>query len=107
LLVALPSPRVGVSTHGPTLLTGLHEENNAQEELCTWQLIPDTAKEKPQEGVVIAVGPGRFDDGVRVPMDVKVGDVVLYSKYGGTEIKHGGDDLLVLSARDILAVIEK
>ena len=68
---------------------------------------PVTAKEKPQEGTVIAVGPGRFDDGVRVPMDVKVGDVVLYSKYGGTEIKHGGEDLLVLSALDILAVIEK
>jgi chaperonin GroES len=70
-------------------------------------VIPDTAKEKPQEGTVIAVGPGRFDDGVRVPMDVKVGDVILYSKYGGTEIKHGGDEFIVLSARDILAVIEK
>ena len=70
-------------------------------------VIPDTAKEKPQEGTVIAVGPGRFDDGVRVPMDVKVGDVVLYSKYGGTEVKVGADDLLVLSARDILAIVEK
>jgi chaperonin GroES len=70
-------------------------------------VIPDTAKEKPQEGTVIAVGPGRFDDGVRVPMDVKVGDVVLYSKYGGTEVKSGSDELLVLSARDILAIVEK
>ena len=78
-----------------------------QEQMRGGLYIPDTAKEKPQEGTVIAVGPGRFDDGVRVPMDVKVGDVVLYSKYGGTEIKHGGEDLLVLSARDILAVIEK
>ena len=69
--------------------------------------IPDTAKEKPQEGTVVAVGPGRFDDGVRVPMDVKVGDVVLYSKYGGTEVKYNAEEYLVLSARDILAVIEK
>jgi chaperonin GroES len=81
--------------------------NEAETTTASGLVIPDTAKEKPQEGTVIAVGPGRFDDGVRVPMDVKVGDVVLYSKYGGTEIQHGGDDLLVLSARDILAVIEK
>lgn len=70
-------------------------------------VIPDTAKEKPQQGTVVAVGPGRFDNGTRVPMDVKVGDVVLYSLYGGTQIKDGGDDLLVLSARDILAIVEK
>ncbi|MBM3719114.1 MAG: co-chaperone GroES [Actinobacteria bacterium] len=70
-------------------------------------VIPDTAKEKPQEGKVVAVGPGRFDDGVRVPMDVKEGDVVLYSKYGGTEVKSGGEEFLVLSARDILAIITK
>ncbi len=69
-------------------------------------IIPDTAKEKPQEGEVVAVGPGRIDDnGNRVPLDVKVGDKVIYSKYGGTEVKFGGDDLLVLSARDVLAVI--
>jgi chaperonin GroES len=61
-------------------------------------VIPDTAKEKPQEGTVVAVGPGRFDDGVRVPMDVKVGDVVLYSKYGGTEVKYNNEEYLVLSA---------
>jgi chaperonin GroES len=70
-------------------------------------VIPDTAKEKPQEGKVVAVGPGRFDDGDRVPMDVKEGDVVLYSKYGGTEVKFGGEEYLVLSARDILAIINK
>ncbi|MFP5220567.1 MAG: co-chaperone GroES [Actinomycetes bacterium] len=69
-------------------------------------VIPDTAKEKPQEGTVLAVGPGRFEDGQRVPLDVKVGDKVLYSKYGGTEVKHGGEEYLVLSARDVLAVIE-
>ena len=71
-------------------------------------VIPDTAKEKPQEGTVLAVGPGRVDDnGNRVPLDVSVGDVVLYSKYGGTEVRYGGDDYLVLSARDVLAIIEK
>ena len=81
--------------------------NEAEQKTASGLVIPDTAKEKPQEGTVIAVGPGRFDDGVRVPMDVKVGDVVLYSKYGGTEVKVGADDLLVLSARDILAIVEK
>ena len=72
-------------------------------------VIPDTAKEKPQEGEVLAVGPGRFDDAgaKRVPMDVKVGDVVLYSMYGGTEVKYHGEEYLVLSARDVLAIIEK
>jgi len=71
-------------------------------------VIPDTAKEKPQEGKVLAVGPGRVDDkGVRVPMDVKVGDVVIYSKYGGTEVKYNGEEYLLLNARDLLAVVEK
>ena len=69
-------------------------------------VLPDTAKEKPQEGTVLAVGPGRFEDGNRVPLDVKVGDKVLYSKYGGTEVKYAGEEYLVLSARDVLAVIE-
>jgi len=69
-------------------------------------VIPDTAKEKPQEGTVLAVGPGRFEDGNRVPLDVQVGDKVLYSKYGGTEVKYGGEEYLVLSARDVLAVLE-
>ncbi|MBD8080475.1 co-chaperone GroES [Cellulosimicrobium arenosum] len=69
-------------------------------------VIPDTAKEKPQEGEVLAVGPGRIDDnGNRVPLDVTVGDKVIYSKYGGTEVKYAGEDYLVLSARDILAVV--
>jgi chaperonin GroES len=69
-------------------------------------VIPDTAKEKPQEGTVLAVGPGRFEDGNRVPLDVQVGDKVLYSKYGGTEVKYAGEEYLVLSARDVLAVIQ-
>ncbi|MBM9433724.1 co-chaperone GroES [Flaviflexus equikiangi] len=71
-------------------------------------VIPDTAKEKPQEGKVVAVGPGRVDDkGTRIPVDVAVGDVVIYSKYGGTEVKYGGEEFLILSARDVLAVVEK
>ncbi len=68
-------------------------------------VIPDTAKEKPQLGDVLSVGPGEFQDGDRIPMDVKKGDVVVYSKYGGTEIKFEGQDYLILSARDVLAVI--
>ena len=72
-------------------------------------VIPDTAKEKPQEGEVVAAGPGRWnDDGSgRVALDVKVGDTVIYSKYGGTEVKVDGEDYLVLSARDVLAVLKK
>jgi chaperonin GroES len=70
-------------------------------------VIPDTAKEKPQEGEVIAVGPGRFEDGARVPLDVKPGDTVIYSKYGGTEVKVGGEDYLILSGRDVLAIVNK
>jgi len=70
--------------------------------------IPDTAKEKPQEGEVLAIGPGRIDDnGQRVPLDVAVGDRVIYSKYGGTEVKYSGEELLILSARDVLAVVTK
>jgi len=69
-------------------------------------VIPDTAKEKPQEGKVLAVGPGRVTDtGTRIPVDVSVGDVVIYSKYGGTEVKYNGEEYLILSARDVLAVI--
>ena len=80
----------------------------AEQTTASGLVIPDTAKEKPQEGEVIAVGPGRFDDnGNRVPMDVAVGNVVLYSKYGGTEVKFGADEYLVLSARDVLAVVER
>src|SRR5213593_922419 len=73
----------------------------------TGSVIPDTAKEKPKEGEVVAVGPGRFEEGKRVPVDVKVGDRVIYSKYGGTEVKVEGEEYLILSARDVLAVIDK
>ena len=84
------------------------EPLEAEQVTASGLVIPDTAKEKPQEGKVLAVGPGRFDDkGARIPVDVQVGDVVLYSKYGGTEVKYSGQEYLVLSARDVLAVIEK
>ena len=80
----------------------------AEQTTASGLVIPDTAKEKPQEGTVLAIGPGRVDDkGARVPLDVQVGDVVLYSKYGGTEVKYNNEDYLVLSARDVLAVVEK
>ncbi|QTE29910.1 co-chaperone GroES [Pengzhenrongella sicca] len=71
-------------------------------------VIPDSAKEKPQEGEVLSVGPGRIDDnGNRVPLDVAIGDKVIYSKYGGTEVKYDGEEYLILSARDILAIVVK
>ena len=82
------------------------QASEAETTTASGLVIPDTAKEKPQEGTVLAVGPGRFEDGTRVPLDVKVGDKVLYSKYGGTEVKYNGEEYLVLSARDVLAVIE-
>jgi chaperonin GroES len=70
-------------------------------------VIPDTAKEKPQEGMILAVGPGRvLDDGKREQMDLKKGDKVLYAKYAGTEFKIDGDDLLIVSQKDILAIVE-
>ena len=81
----------------------------AEQTTASGLVIPDTAKEKPQEGTVLAVGPGRFDeDGEkRIPLDVAVGDIVIYSKYGGTEVKYNGEDYLILSARDVLAVVTK
>ena len=79
----------------------------AEQVTASGLIIPDTAKEKPQEGEVVAVGEGRFDDkGARIPMDVKVGDKVVFSKYGGTELKYGSEEYLVLSQRDVLAIIE-
>ena len=70
-------------------------------------VLPDTAKEKPQEGKIIAAGPGRLtDEGKREPMDVKAGDTVLYAKYAGTEFKIDGDELLIVSQKDILAVVD-
>lgn len=80
----------------------------AEQTTASGLVIPDTAKEKPQEGEVISVGPGRVDDkGNRIPVDVKVGDVVIYSRYGGTEVKYEGQEFQILSSRDVLAVVER
>ena len=80
---------------------------DAEQTTASGLVIPDTAKEKPQEGEVVAVGPGRFnDDGdERIPMDISAGDKVIYSKYGGTEVKYSGEEYLILSARDVLAIV--
>jgi chaperonin GroES len=83
------------------------QANEAETTTASGIVIPDTAKEKPQEGTVLAVGPGRFEDGTRLPLDIKVGDTVIYSKYGGTEVKYNNEEYLILSSRDVLAVIEK
>jgi chaperonin GroES len=85
------------------------QANEGDQTTASGLVIPDTAKEKPQEGTVVAVGEGRWDeDGEkRIPVDVKVGDTVVYSKYGGTEVKVEGEDYLILSARDVLAVVNK
>ncbi len=81
----------------------------AEEMTVSGIVIPDTAKEKPQQGDVLAVGPGRRSEqtGEVIPLDVKVGDTVVYSKYGGTEITVEGEDLLILSSRDVLAIADK
>jgi chaperonin GroES len=83
--------------------------NEAEEKTASGLVIPDTAKEKPQQGEVLAVGPGRRADssGDLIPLDIKEGDTVLYSKYGGTEVTVDGEDLLVLSSRDVLAKVKK
>ena len=81
----------------------------SEETTASGLVIPDTAKEKPQQGSVIAVGPGRWSDdkGAHSPLDVNVGDTVLYSKYGGTEVTIDGEDLLILTSRDVLAIVTK
>ena len=83
--------------------------SEAEETTVSGIVIPDTAKEKPQQGEVLAVGPGRRSEqtGELIPLDVKVGDVVVYSKYGGTDISVDGEDLLILNGRDVLAITGK
>ena len=80
----------------------------SEETTASGLVIPDTAKEKPQQGEVLAVGPGKRSEqtGELIPVDVEVGDTVVYAKYGGTEISNGGEELLILSARDVLAVVK-
>ncbi len=82
------------------------KQAEAETQTASGLYIPDNAKEKPQQGEVLAVGPGRRNDkGERIPMDVEVGDKVLYSKYGGTEVHYEGEDYLIVGARDILAIL--
>jgi len=84
------------------------QQVEAEQTTASGLVIPDSAKEKPSEGKVVAVGPGRIDNnGNRVPLDIAVDDVVLYSKFGGTEVKYAGEEYLVLSARDVLAVVSR
>ncbi len=79
----------------------------AEEKTASGLVIPDTAKEKPQQGEVLAVGPGRrSESGELIPLDINVGDTVVYSQYGGTEIAQDGEDLLILAGRDILAIVK-
>jgi chaperonin GroES len=84
------------------------QPNEAEQTTASGLVIPDTAKEKPQQGKVLAVGPGKRAEntGELIPLDISVGQTVLYSKYGGTEVTIDGDDLLILSSRDVLAVVE-
>jgi len=84
------------------------EPTEKEERTASGIILPETAKEKPQEGTVLAAGPGRTDDdGKRIPMDVKTGDMVLYAKYAGTEVKIEDKKLLILKESDILAIVEK
>ena len=83
--------------------------NESEEKTASGLVIPDTAKEKPQQGEVLAVGPGRRAEntGELIPLDIAAGETVVYSKYGGTEITIDGEDLLILSSRDVLATVSK
>ena len=112
---AVSTKATAVSTNAASISTKLRPlgdrvvvKPSAREEMTKSGIVlPDTAKEKPQEGTVIAAGPGRIlDDGKRESMDVKAGDKVLYAKYAGTEFKIDGDELLIVSQKDILAIVE-
>jgi chaperonin GroES len=99
-----PATQAAIKPHDARIAV---QPSDAEQTTASGHVIPDTAKETPQEGDVPAVGPGRLADGARVPLDVSVGDTVIYSKYGGTEVKHTGEEYLGLSARDVLAVLDK
>lgn len=88
--------------HDRVLIKRLHEEDRTKGGI----IIPDSAKEKPQEGKVIAVGKGRNDDGKVIPLDVRVGDKILFSKYSGNEIKIEGEEHLIIKEEEILGVLE-
>jgi chaperonin GroES len=89
---------------GGRVIVSPNEED--EQRTASGLVIPDTAKEKPQTGTILAVGPGDLsDDGERIPLDVSEGDVVVYSKFAGTELKYEGDEYLILSSRDLLAIV--
>jgi chaperonin GroES len=97
---------LNVSTVTPLADRVFIKVSQREEKTAGGIFLPDTAKEKPQVGEIAAVGPGKLDDkGARVPMEVKVGDKVLYSKYAGTDIKIGDEDYVLLAEKDILAVV--
>ena len=89
---------------GDRLIVEVLEE---EEVTASGIVLPDTAKEKPQRGKVLAVGNGRYEDGKLIPLDVAVGDEIIYSKYGGTEVKVGGEEYLILRESDVLAKFDK
>ena len=100
-------PKAGGATKVQPLADRVVVRANEREEMTVSGIVlPDTAKEKPQEGTVVAVGPGRLDErGKRVALEVKAGDTVLYAKYAGTEVKIDGEDLLILKETDVLAIV--
>lgn len=102
----MPAISLAVSTVKPLGDRVFVKVNASEEKTAGGILLPDTAKEKPQIGEIVAVGPGkRNDDGTRAEVEVKVGDKVLYSKYAGTDVKLGSEDYVLLSEKDILAVV--
>ena len=100
-----PAPAPAAVTVGPLADRVVVRSLEDAERTRGGLFIPDSAKEKPQRGEIVAVGPGRFDEGKRVPMDVKVGDKVLYGKYSGTEVTIDGEQLLILRESDVLAIV--
>src|SRR5207248_5911269 len=103
-----PTPARAKTTVQPLADRVVVRANERDEMTLSGIVLPDTAKEKPQEGTVLSVGPGRLDDkGVRVKPEVKSGDVVLYAKYAGTEVKIDGEELLILKESDVLAIVTK
>jgi len=100
----LEANRMNLKPLGDRIIVEVLEE---EETTVSGIVLPDTAKEKPQRGTVLAVGPGRYEDGKLVPLDVATGDEIIYSKYGGTEVKVGIDEYLILRESDVLAKVDK
>jgi chaperonin GroES len=104
LRTPLEANRMNLKPLGDRIIVEVLEE---EETTVSGIVLPDTAKEKPQRGTVLAVGPGRYEDGKLVPLDVATGDEIIYSKYGGTEVKVGLDEYLILRESDVLAKVDK